>query len=127
MNIITNIKKSYKHIPYSWKHYLMVMKLEKKYIGYYKYPFHDLDKIFMYIFFPFLGTKVIQKIHTRFAKHHLRKYKTHMHFDEAILDWESARFTKPDKTMDAWETYQKLFTDFSDDLLPIFEKFNLKH
>ena len=127
MNIITNIKKSYKHIPYSWKHYLIVMKLEKKYIGYYKYPFHDLDKIVMYIFFPFLGTKVIQKIHTRFAKHHLRKYKKHMNFDEAILDWESARFTKPDKPMDAWETYQKLFTDFSDDLLPIFEKFNLKH
>ena len=127
MNIITNIKKSYKHIPYSWKHYIMVMKLEKKYIGYYKYPFHDLDKIFMYIFFPFLGTKVIQKIHTRFAKHHLRKYKKYMNFDEAILDWESARFTKPDKPMDAWETYQKLFTDFSDDLLPIFEKFNLKH
>ena len=47
MNIITNIKKSYKHIPYSFKHYIMVMKLEKKYIGYYKYPFHDLDKIFM--------------------------------------------------------------------------------
>ena len=50
-----------------------------------------------------------------------------MHFDEAILDWESARFTKPDKPMDAWETYQKLYTNFSDDLLPIFEKFNLKH
>lgn len=127
MNIITNIKKSYKHIPYSFKHYIMVMKMEKKYIGYYKYPFHDLDKIFMYIFFPFLGTKVIQKIHTRFAKHHLRKYKKHMNFDEAILDWESARFTKPDKPMNAWETYQKLFTDFSEDLLPIFEKFNLKH
>lgn len=30
MNIITNIKKSYKHIPYSFKHYIMVMKLEKK-------------------------------------------------------------------------------------------------
>ena len=127
MNIITNIKESYKHIPYSFKHYLMVMKLEKKYIGYYKYPFHDLDKIFMYIFLSFLGTKMIQKIHTRFAKHHLRKYKKHMRFDEAILDWESARFTKPDKPMDAWETYQKLYTDFSDDLLPIFEKFNLKH
>lgn len=50
-----------------------------------------------------------------------------MHFDEAILDWESARFMKPDKSMDSWETYQKLFTDFSDDLQPIFEKFNLKH
>lgn len=127
MNIITNIKKSYKHIPYTFKHWKMVLKLEKKYIGYYKYPFHDLDKLFMYIFFPYLGTKIIQKIHTRFAKHHLRKYKKHMRYDEAILDWESARFTKPDKPMDAWETYQKYFTDFSEDLLPYFEKFNLKH
>lgn len=127
MNLITNIKKSYKHIPYTFKHWLMVLKLEKKYIGYYKYPFHDLDKLFMYIFFPYLGTKVIQKIHTKFADHHLRKYKKHMNFDEAILDWESARFTKPDKPMNAWETYQKYFTEFSDGLLPFFDKFNLKH
>lgn len=127
MNLITNIKKSYKHIPYTFKHWKMVLKLEKKYIGYYKYPFHDLDKLFMYIFFPYLGTKVIQKIHTKFADHHLRKYKKHMNFDEAILDWESARFTKPDKPLDAWDTYQKYFTEFSNELLPIFEKFNLKH
>lgn len=127
MNLITNIKKSYKHIPYTFKHWKMVLNLEKKYIGYYKYPFHDLDKLFMYIFFPYLGTKVIQKIHTRFAKHHLRKYKKHMNFDEAILDWESARFTKPDKPLDAWDTYQKYFTEFSNELLPIFEKFNLIH
>ena len=127
MNIITNIKKSYKHIPYTFKHWKMVLKLEKKYIGYYKYPFHDLDKLFMYIFFPYLGTKIIQKIHTRFAKHHLRKYKKHMRYDEAILDWESARFTKPDKPLDAWDTYQKYFTEFSDNLLPIFRKFNLIH
>ena len=124
MNLITNIKKSYKHIPYTFKHWKMVLKLEKKYIGYYKYPFHDLDKLFMYIFFPYLGTKIIQKIHTKFANHHLRKYKKHMNFDEAILDWESARFTKPDKPLDA---YQKYFTEFSNELLPIFEKFNLKH
>lgn len=127
MNLITNIKKSYKHIPYTFKHWKMVLKLEKKYIGYYKYPFHDLDKLFMYIFFPYLGTKVIQKIHTKFADHHLRKYKKYMNFDEAILDWESARFTKPDKPLDAWDTYQKYFTKFSNELLPIFEKFNLKH
>lgn len=127
MNLITNIKKSYKHIPYTFKHWKMVLKLEKKYIGYYKYPFHDLDKLFMYIFFPYLGTKIIQKIHTKFANHHLRKYKKHMNFDEAILDWESARFTKPDKPLDAWDTYQKYFSNFSNELLPIFEKFNLKH
>ena len=50
-----------------------------------------------------------------------------MHFDEIILDWESIRFTKLDKPMNTQETYQKLYTDFGDDLLLIFEKFNLKH
>ena len=102
MNIITNIKKSYKHIPYSFKHYIMVMKLEKKYIGYYKYPFHDLDKIFMYIFFPFLGTKVIQKIHTRFAKHHLRKYKKR-HFEKRAIHLIAV--TKPANSLLSYRSF----------------------
>ena len=105
----------------------MVLKLEKKYIGYYKYPLHDLDKLSMYILFPYLGTEVIQKIHTRFANHHLRKYKKHMNFDEAILDWESARFTKPDKPLDAFDTMCKYYPEYKAQLIPILKRFNLYH
>lgn len=35
----------------SWntlRHYIAFLKTEKKYIGYYKYKFHDLDKVLMY-------------------------------------------------------------------------------
>lgn len=45
--IISNIIDSWKHIPYTLRHYIAFLKTEKKYIGYYKYKFHDLDKVLM--------------------------------------------------------------------------------
>lgn len=112
--IINNIKDSYKHIPYTWKHYLSFLKVEKAILGYYKYKFHDWDKLFMYIFFPYLGTKLISRIHQQYQRHH-DKYETSnfviikhiddVNFEEAILDWECARYTKPDKPLDAYDTY----------------------
>ena len=72
--MIKNIIESYKHIPYTFKHYIAFMKLQKKLLGYYKYKFHDLDKIFMYVFMPFLGTKKIKNIHRK-KMHHIEKHK----------------------------------------------------
>jgi hypothetical protein len=97
--MLTNIINSWKHIPYTWYHYLAFLDTEKKLLGYYKYKFHDLDKILMYIFLPFLGTKRIKKIHKKFNKHHIIDYKNQneCNYEEAIIDWECARFTKPDK------------------------------
>lgn len=31
--------------------------------------------------------------------------------DEAAIDWESARFTKPDKPLDAYDTWLKYYQD----------------
>lgn len=36
-NILSNIKESYHHIPYTFKHYLVFKKVEKKLLGYHKY------------------------------------------------------------------------------------------
>lgn len=105
MNIINECVKSFKHIPYTFKHYLMMCELQKQYIGYVKYPFHDLDKLFMYLFFPFLGVNKISKIHKKYNKHHIVEYKDFdkCNYEEAILDWESAHYTKPDKPLTALE------------------------
>ena len=99
-----NVIKSWKHIPYTLKHYIEFMKLQKKLLGRYKYKFHDLDKILMYIFLPFLGTKTIKKIHKKINRHHVihTLYKR-CNYEEAIIDWECARFTKPDKPETARE------------------------
>ena len=127
--ILKNIRDSYRHIPYTFKHYLMVLKLEKKYIGYYKYPFHDLDKLLMYIFLPFLGTLKIKKLHRKWNKHHINddKPREKLNFEEAILDWESARFTKADKQLNARETveFYKKNSKYYDDLIQQLEKFGL--
>ena len=128
-NLIKNIKDCYKHIPYSFKHYLMVLKLQKRLLGYYKYKFHDLDKILMYLFLPFLGTRKISKIHRKINKHHIEDYKSfhQINFDEAIIDFESARYTKPDKPLNARETVDYYFkgTKFYYKLLKEINKLGL--
>ena len=102
--MIDNIIDCYKHVPYTWKHYLAFLKLERSLLGYYKYKFHDLDKLFWYIFFPFLGTKRIKKIHQKFNKHHIQYNKFICNYEEAVIDWECARFTKADKQRTARQT-----------------------
>ena len=97
--MIRNIINSWKHIPYTWYHYLAFLHVEKKLLGYYKYKFHDLDKILMYVFLPFLGTERIKKIHKKYNRHHIVDYKNQeqCNYEEAIIDWECARLTKADK------------------------------
>lgn len=41
------------------------------------------------------------KVYTRFIKNK----------EEAAIDWESARFTKPDKPLDAYDTWKKYYSD----------------
>ena len=68
------------------------------------------DKIFMYIFMPFLGTKKIKNIHRK-KMHHIEKHKNvqDCNYEEAIIDWECARFTKPDKPETARQVTERKF------------------
>lgn len=72
--IIQNIIDSWKHIPYTLRHYAAFLRTEKKYIGYYKYKFHDLDKA-----------------------------AWECNYEEAVIDWECCRLTKPQEPMSARE------------------------
>lgn len=69
--MIQNIIDSWKHIPYTLRHY----------IAYYKYKFHDLDK------------------------HHIQNNKPawKCNYEEAAIDWECCRLTKPNEPMSARE------------------------
>jgi len=109
--MIKNILKSWDHIPYTFKHYIAFLKLQKQLLGYSKYKFHDLDKILMYLFIPFIGTKRIKKIHKKINKHHISddKNKNQCNFEEAIIDWECSRSTKPDKPYTAREVTNNKF------------------
>lgn len=111
MSIIRNIKESWNRVPRTFKHYLAFLKTEKKYLGCYKYKFHDLDKLFMYIFTPWRGVSKIKRIHERKSKHHLwvgQSTKLYPNYEEAAIDWECCRFTKPDEPMSAREFLESL-------------------
>ena len=103
--MIRNIIDSWKKIPYTFRHYLAFLKTEKEYIGYYKYKFHDLDKILMYLVIPWLGVDRIKKIHRKINKHHIQNNKPawKCNYEEAVIDWECCRFTKPNEPMSARE------------------------
>lgn len=102
-------------------------KLQKKYLGHIPYWHHDLDKILMYIFLPWLGKKRISKIHRHFQPHHIlpNKNPNKIRWEEAVLDWESARYTKSDKPLNARQTMEKYYPQYRYWIEPILKKFDL--
>lgn len=131
IKLIDNIIGCWKHIPYTMKHRKAFDKVCKQLLGYTPYPymFHDVDKLFMFVLIPFMGKEYINKIHRKYMKHHLSMYKykncIEQDYVEAIIDWECARFTKPDKPLDAEDTMIKYFSEFTYELLPYLKKYHL--
>lgn len=89
------------------------------------FPFHDFVKMINVFIF---GDKIATKLHRKFSKHHdhpvfIWVYVNNNHNkkrwigrdiknkEEAAIDWESARFTKPDKPLDAYDTWKKYYSD----------------
>lgn len=113
-------------IKYSWKHRKAFLKLEKEILGKntLRGYFHDVDKIILYHFFP---TEFVHTCHQWWSKHHVRRAKTHDDFVQMVIDWECARFTKPDKPLDAYDTLYKFYPHIEDKILPILKELNLTH
>ena len=89
------------------------------------FPFHDFVKMINVFLF---GDKIATKLHRKFSNHHdhpafIWVYVNNDHNEkrwigrdiknkeEAVIDWESARFTKPDKQLDAYDTWKKYYSD----------------
>lgn len=83
------------------------------------YPFHDLHKMINVLI---LGDKLATKLHRKFSKHHEQNNDIRNKI-EAIIDWECARFTKPDKQLTAYEAWQKLYSHI--DMRSSFEELGL--
>ena len=92
------------------------------------FPLHDFIKMINVFIF---GDKIATKLHRKFSNHHARMRYIRITYDEglkvytkkqpygrfiknkeeAVIDWESARFTKPDKPLDAYDTWKKYYSD----------------
>ncbi len=130
MSVINNIKQSYLHIPYTWEHKIAVAKLAKKFTGRVslRILLHDADKLIGYTLFPFLTLHQHKVIHRKICKHHHYDDIANLSYpvlEEIVLDWESARYTKPDKPQTAREWCVHKRMNCYPYLSPIFDKWGI--
>lgn len=85
---------------------------------------HDIDKLIVYLF---RDKQETQNIHRLLNRHHNRNETDKEVLVEMLLDWESARFTKPDKPLNAYDTMKKYYPDMETKMLPIMEELGLNH
>lgn len=111
-------------IKYTLKHRKAFRKLEKKLLGYntFRSLFHDLDKVILYIIFDY---KKVHDFHRAYSRHHELRAKTHNDYIQMVIDWECARYTKPDKPLNARETLYKFYPELESKVLPVLKEFNL--
>lgn len=114
---------------YTFKHRLVVIYLANKYISTDKVDLlerikkHDVDKLFNYMFY---DKKTVSKMHRLLSSHHDNEIaKTYEDYVEMVLDWESARYTKSDKPLNAYDTLYKYYPYMEDNILPILREFKI--
>lgn len=110
-------------LQYTLAHRKAFRKVEKELLGYntVRSLFHDLDKVFLY---PFFDYKKVHNFHRKHSRHHLRA-RTHADFVQMVIDWECARYTKPDKSLNARETMNKIHPEYTAEVLPILKELGL--
>ena len=112
------------YICYTYKHRKVVMLLAEKYFSENKklieqVELHDLDKLFSYLFY---DKKVASTLHREQNSHHANGMtKMELDYIEMVLDWESARYTKPDKPLNAYDTLYAYYPELEEFILPILK------
>lgn len=117
-------KKTAEHQLYTLKHKQAVLALELEYRGQFTIDniLHDVDKLVTY---GLMAKKDASKLHRRFARHHIDLCKTDEDFENCVLDYESARYTKEDKPLNAYNTVMFYKPDSYIELKPALKKFNI--
>ena len=112
------------YVRYTLNHRKAFRMIEKQLFGKVSLRgyFHDFDKVILY---PLFGKDITSKLHRKFARHHVKCAKTKRDFEQMVVDWECARYTKPDKPMNAYETLYKLYPQLEPNILPILKEVGL--
>ena len=87
---------------------------------------HDLDKV---LYYQFLPKKEASNLHRRICSHHMENdiKKTYYDYLEAIIDYECAGYTKPDKPLNAFDTINKYNPTNKEKLLSILHDMGLDY
>ena len=113
---------------YTYKHRKILIFLAQKYDKNNKelmerLKYHDLDKMFLLLFYE---KKSIEPVHRSLATHHDNELeKNELDYIEMVLDWESARYTKPDKPLNAFDTLYKFYPNLVEQIMPILKRYKI--
>ena len=115
-------------IKYTKEHRKAFKKVEKELLGYntWRSIVHDIDKVILY---NFLEHKKVKEFHRKTARHHVENKikKNKKDYIEMVIDWECARFSKPDKPLNAFDTLYNLYPNLEEIILPILKELNIAH
>jgi len=111
-------------VLYTLRHRKAFLKIEKQLLGRntWRGRLHDIDKLFLY-WIPFLSIEQVHLIHRRINLHHNEKSTLEADLLEMIIDWECARYTKPDKPLNAYQTMRKLYPEMEERIVPLLRKY----
>jgi AAA+ ATPase superfamily predicted ATPase len=125
-DIILNIKNNKSKMFYTIKHKKAYLMVEKDLSGKntLKGYLHDVDKLFLYLFF---SVDSVRRIHRWWSRHHTESFwsKNLKDYEQMVIDWECARYTKPDKPLTAREMMCKVYPELMFELVPILRKYKL--
>ena len=110
---------------YNHSHRKAVLEVEKRCLGRNSLltRIHDLDKFLMCLVG--IPDKTISKIHRMFSWHHPGNRIGWLNLQEAVFDWESARFTKPDKPLNARDTCLKYYPELKEKVFELCDRFGI--
>lgn len=114
------------HFKYTLKHKKCFLMVEKQLLGKNSLRgyLHDIDKLFLYLFLR-PGSKWVSNFHREYSRHHVVKAKSRGDFIQMVVDWECARYTKPDKPLNARETLNQIYPELKRKVEPILDELNL--
>lgn len=121
---------NYNQVKYSLMHRDVVKLLAKKYVNDPEFlkrvEYHDMDKVLLYMQESIL---LAHSKHLEFISHHLESNikKNKDDYMEIIIDWDSARYTKADKLLNAYQTLNRLYPSYYEVMIPFLKELNLDH
>lgn len=122
-----SILKRADYILYTIRHKQAFLQVEKQLrgkntLGGY---LHDLDKVVLYMIPGLDIDTTVQKFHREHSKHHVeyKGIRTDKDRLDAVIDWECAPITKPDKPLRAYETLLKFYPTYIDEFLPLIQQY----
>ena len=117
MKIIRNFKYWFKH----WQAYQKVAHDNNCWK--FRFLFHDIEKPFFQIFF---SHKFVSKWHRKLNSHHAEFiFPNCIDYLGMVIDWECARYTKPEEQLNARQTLENYYPNLKSKVEPILNKLNL--